>query len=318
MADNPPPESPDRYPDPREIRRLMVWGVVIIGGLLLAAAVFAGLMQESDLLRFEPVDPIRLAFVVGGTAVASILSLIALYSAIVRGHLAPFVSVMALIAFGLSAYLIMAPNIGEMQHARGVITVIFSVGTISIALILVMAVLFSKWSGRGGQDLTDRFDSAKQVLTMLLGILGTIVGFYFGSTTDDAAPGFSITDVSVSDLTPEAGTSFTLTATLEDGKPPFGYSVKFDATGSDGAEINDLHIKDIIEGPTDIRSFQHEVSLENVTGVMNLGITLTVTDDNGDERTYRRKPGTWVKIQDSAEAENEPVDDGPIPDLGST
>ena len=314
MADNPPPESPDRYPDSSEVRRLMLWGVGIIAVLLAVAALFAGVMQFKELMPLTKVDPIRLAFVVGGTSVAAILSLIALYSVIVRGHLAPFVSVMALIAFGLSAYLIMTPNIGEMKHARGVITVIFSVGTISIALILVMAVLFSKWTDREGKDLTDRFEAAKQVLTMLLGILGTIVGFYFGTSTDDAAPSFSITDVAVSDLTPDAGDSFTLTVTLEGGKPPFGYSVKFDATGSDGLEIDDLQIDDITDRRSDIRSNQHEVSLKNVTGPVNLGITLSVTDDSGDEQTYRREPGTWVKIQPpspAAVADPEEAEAGP-------
>jgi len=284
----------------------MIWGVVIIGGLLLAAAVFAGFMQNSNLLKFPPVDPIRLAFVIGGTAVASILSLIALYSVIVRGHLAPFVSVMALIAFGLSAYLIMAPGIGEMKHARGVITVIFSVGTISIALILVMAVLFSKWSGSDSQHLTERFESAKQVLTMLLGILGTIVGFYFGSTTDDAAATFSAR-VLASDLTPTAGDSLTVTVLFEGGKPPFLYSLEFD----------DSEIEDITNQKTETRSVQHVVSLDKVNKPKELGVTLTVTDDAGDETTYYRKPG-WVTMQDSAEPENESLDDKPIPELGST
>jgi len=290
----------------------MAFAIIVIGGLLIAAAIFATSDQFEESLKKTNPDLVRMACVFAGIAIGAILSLVALYSVIVRGHLAAFVSVMALIAFGLSAYLIMAPNIGEMKHARGVITVIFSVGTISLAIIIVMAALFTNWPN---SKLVPRVGVAKEVLTLLLGILGTIVGFYFGTTTDDA-PGFSITDVTVSDVAPVAGTNFTLTATLEGGKPPFEYSMKFDATGSDGLEIDDLQIDDITDRVSDTRSIEHEVSLENVTGTLNLGVTLSVTDDDGGEHTYRREPGTWVEIQPlspAAEGGSEEEEEEPVP-----
>jgi DNA mismatch repair ATPase MutL len=59
--------------------------------------------------------------------------------------------------------------------ARGVITFIFAVGTVGIALLLTVGALVGKYSG-------DEFTKAKEVLTILIGVFGTILGFYFGAS----------------------------------------------------------------------------------------------------------------------------------------
>src|SRR5262249_34872358 len=47
-------------------------------------------------------------------------------------------------------------------------------------VILALSTILLKDSAENDK----RFDRGKQVLTMLIGVLGTIVGFYFGSTQD--------------------------------------------------------------------------------------------------------------------------------------
>jgi Mn2+/Fe2+ NRAMP family transporter len=69
-----------------------------------------------------------------------------------------------------------AQGIWTVEYARGLITLLFSVGTIVIALILTLSAIFLT-----GTDVKERFDRAKEILTILIGIFGTIVGFYFGS-----------------------------------------------------------------------------------------------------------------------------------------
>ena len=69
-------------------------------------------------------------------------------------------------------------QVQTVEYARGMISLMFGIGTIVIALVLtLMAALQS--------DLNElRFKSGKEVLTSLIGIFGTILGFYFGSLAD--------------------------------------------------------------------------------------------------------------------------------------
>lgn len=66
----------------------------------------------------------------------------------------------------------------DVAYARGLITFIFSLGTIGIGVILTIAAL------EKGQDAGAAFTRGKEIFTILVGILGTIVGFYFGSSLE--------------------------------------------------------------------------------------------------------------------------------------
>ena len=66
------------------------------------------------------------------------------------------------------------------NEARGLITTLFAIMTVALALILILSVLFSS-----SPDYEKRFVLGKEVLTIFIGILGTIVGFYFGSAPID-------------------------------------------------------------------------------------------------------------------------------------
>ncbi len=57
--------------------------------------------------------------------------------------------------------------------ARGLITFLIAVTTMGIAIMLAIFTIFSK----GGPDDDKQFDKGKQVLSVLIGLLGTIVGF---------------------------------------------------------------------------------------------------------------------------------------------
>lgn len=71
-------------------------------------------------------------------------------------------------------------SLANIEVARGLITFLIAISTVGIAIIVSLSTVIS--SPR--PDDNERFDRAKQVLTILIGVLGTIVGFYFGSSGD--------------------------------------------------------------------------------------------------------------------------------------
>ena len=74
----------------------------------------------------------------------------------------------------------------DIETARGLITFLVVVTAISIALILSIYVLASN---ERKDEIKERFTFAKDVLAILVGILGTVLGFYYGTKdkTDEQA-----------------------------------------------------------------------------------------------------------------------------------
>lgn len=117
----------------------------------------------------------------------------------------------------------------EQAYARGLITFIFTLGTLGIALTLVGSALFSS-----ADD--NKFRRAREVFSVLAGVLGTIVGFYFGSTGNEG-PRPTLAPVRIV----EAGDALQLSAFVNGGTPPYEYdidlngtSLKSDETSKDG------------------------------------------------------------------------------------
>ncbi len=93
-------------------------------------------------------------------------------------------AIVGLVFLGGVLMLIYTNAVPTQEAARNVITLVVSVGTISLAIILVLAVLLQE-----DPSAMARFEKGKEVLTILVGILGTIVGFYFGAATVKAPDG---------------------------------------------------------------------------------------------------------------------------------
>lgn len=100
---------------------------------------------------------------------------------------------------------------------RSMITFLIAMVTVGIALILVLATIVSN-----SDDRKERFSQGKEILTALLGVLGTIVGFYFG--TDQESRDELIFDPVV--ITRGAD-SLALRTEVHGGKLPYAYDVTF-------------------------------------------------------------------------------------------
>lgn len=116
-------------------------------------------------------------------------------------------------------------NLADPLRARGLIAFLIAITTVGIALILTISTVF----GSGGIEAEKSFDRGKQVLSTLIGVLGTIVGFYFGSLTSQPVPTLAISPAVISNLQPKKGETFTISSSVAGGKPPYTYSITFDA-----------------------------------------------------------------------------------------
>ncbi|MFL6303231.1 MAG: PASTA domain-containing protein [Candidatus Sulfotelmatobacter sp.] len=70
-------------------------------------------------------------------------------------------------------------SLADKERARGLITFLIAITVVGVAIILSISTLILA----SGDEGDKRFDRGKQVLSVLIGVLGTIVGFYFGAET---------------------------------------------------------------------------------------------------------------------------------------
>ena len=95
-------------------------------------------------------------------------------------------ALLGIIVLGVIVYIVtqtgqsFLTKLADKEVARGLITFLIAIATVGIAIILAISTLVLTEGDEGDK----RFDRGKQVLTVLIGVLGTIVGFYFGSATD--------------------------------------------------------------------------------------------------------------------------------------
>ena len=127
---------------------------------------------------------------------------------------------------GLDKGLVLA-HMGQVEFARGLITYLFAVVTIGTAVVLVVSALTSDETPANER----RFERGKEILSLLLGVFGTIVGFYFGSEV--AAKGqptetiVNVAPLRLSASSAFAGADFTLTTYVSGGKAPYKYGIGF-------------------------------------------------------------------------------------------
>jgi hypothetical protein len=150
-------------------------------------------------------------------------------------------------------------RLADHEIARGVITYLVAVATVAIATVLVMAAILG-----GGKDFERKFAMGKEVLTLLIGVLGTIIGFYYGSSTQKAEAARSaaveVAPVKLTPETPSIGGTFNLATVIKGGTAPYTYTIRFDPanlvspavenqTSKDGKISHDLTVsKDATAG----------------------------------------------------------------------
>jgi len=155
-------------------------------------------------------------------------------------------------------------RMAQPDFARGLITYLFTIVTIGTAVVLIISALL------GGSK--EHFDRGKEILGLLLGVFGTMVGFYFGSELANAHARLTVSPPLMSVTEVVSGGDVTLTALIEGGRPPYRFGVAF---GESPAVTYD-------QQPQSGGWIVAHVSAPTVSDSASVGVTVGVIDSNGD------------------------------------
>lgn len=90
----------------------------------------------------------------------------------------------AVVIYGIFFQSAFLTSLANPNSARGVVTFLFSIATVAVVMITVIATFWLR-----AEEVEARAGVAKEVITIMIGIMGTILGFYFGSAqTPPPAP----------------------------------------------------------------------------------------------------------------------------------
>jgi hypothetical protein len=128
---------------------------------------------------------------------------------------------------GLDKGLVLS-KMGQVEFARGLITYLFAVVTIGTAVVLVVSALTTEETPAHERQ----FERGKEILALLLGVFGTIVGFYFGSAVATSSPAgelqITVVPIHLSATTVTPGAQFNLTTYVTGGKAPYKFATGYD------------------------------------------------------------------------------------------
>ena len=165
-------------------------------------------------------------------------------------------------------------SMGEPKFARGIITYLFAVTTIGTAVVLMVAAL------TGGPEMEQNFSRGKDILSLLLGVFGTIIGFYFGAEAASlpATEIFDVSPIYVSEQTVEADGTTEFRAFASGGARPYEYSV---ALGTITVMENRIADRDgwIVE----------TITIPTGTAAGTQELLLVVVDGKGSEQQVARE-----------------------------
>jgi hypothetical protein len=180
--------------------------------------------------------------------------------------------------FGVAVFLVLAigmsnssffSSLAQVDQARGLIT--FLVAICAVAVILLTAINIF-WGNNAGFD--ERFKAAKDLVTLVVGVLGTILGFYFGSVSSDHLLQLSF-DKPASYSSVIASSKIPVAATAKNGVAPFS----FDLLVLD--EKGDLVSKDAENKQSDKAFVTQEIKAPEKPG--KYSIVLLVRDTKGQQ-----------------------------------
>jgi hypothetical protein len=166
-------------------------------------------------------------------------------------------------------------DMGKIEYARGLITYLFAVVTIGTAVLLVVSALI----GPADEAHDKQFERGKEILSLLLGVFGTIVGFYFGSEVAKGAEQMlRVAPIHLSSPAVAPGAKFNIATVVSGGLPPYRFGVGLDNPSVDTTEEVDKN-----------GWIEKELTAPPTANEQVVTITLRVQDAHGHETQQSTK-----------------------------
>ena len=163
--------------------------------------------------------------------------------------------------------------LGLLQYiptSRGLITFLVTLVTVTIALILALSTIVSN-----SPDRSERFKDGKDLLFALIGVLGTIIGFYFGLEPNEAQ--LKLAPVVLTNEAPSVGDKLNLISFATGGEAPFKFEIAFEPKVL--APVTVESPNGLLDLEIDTATFDRESFSEE--SEQKIGITINVTDGRG-------------------------------------
>jgi hypothetical protein len=160
-------------------------------------------------------------------------------------------------------------TMSQPDFARGLITYLFTIVTIGTAIVLAISGL------TGGEK--ERFDRGKEILGLLLGVFGTMVGFYFGSEVSRPHTKLAVSPPLLSAAAAVSGQALSVTALVQGGALPYRLGI---ALGDDPPTSYD-------QAPRGDGWIVSTLKVPNVTTDTAATLWIGVLDGNGDVATAK-------------------------------
>jgi len=261
--------------------RGLLWVAVFLSVLVLAPAVYFISRIPEEVLKGDNQSLVSYLWF-PAAAVVIALFIYALIPVILKGQIVSVASIIGVAALGLSVYVAYTYPFDNVARGRALITIFLVLGIVSLALIVSLSAVLAKY-GNNQQYLDKRLDVAKSVFATLVGVLGTVVGFYFG-TAEQAGHELKIVDVQPSAISTETTGEIELRVTTKNGELPLKY--KIELTDEKGDAVREYR------GLAPKRTFTHKITREAGEAV---GLKVTVRDkENQQEDTLQLLPDEWI------------------------
>ena len=133
-------------------------------------------------------------------------------------------------------YMPFLSSIAQPDYARGLITFLFSFATIGVFVLVAIAVFWLP-----SAEVEPRFRHAKDLITILVGVLGTVIGFYFGAASPSAPLSISLVTVPSSPI--PIGSKVTATAKVSGGVAPYLCDIAINTPFPTGVDPTKMDLK---------------------------------------------------------------------------